>query len=462
MAVTESDRKANIKSMTIYISVVIGLFGGYFIGYATGLTFTEYMPFPEALGEAVGRAFSGQLLFPISANSIAGFVFGGGMIGAIVYFLLSIDNQKRYHHNANEVAGTGGFMDKKEMAAYAAKYIQKDPPPITKGLPVAYDEKNDKKMYAQNIILSQNFRRPVNSRKLIGNNNVMVVGAAGTGKSRYIMKPNVAQMNASYVITDPSGEMIFSLGKLLKDHGYKIKIFNISDMKHSNCYNPLSYIRDEAGVKMLIECLINNTTKGEAGGDNQFFVDAEQLLYSACIFYLKDFCYDDSKKNFAGVMSMINASSVNELDPSAKSPLDNLFEQLPKNSLAWKYYKAFKQAAGKTLKSIIISCVTRLQPFLIPQVVNLTKTDDLHLERMGEEKTALFIITPQADRTYSFLASMLYHQLFETLYFTAEKKKAQTGDERLKIPVICMMDEFANSVTRSTFKTVGITDRGVA
>ena len=137
---------------------------------------------------------------------------------------------------------------------------------------------------------------------------------------------------------------------------------------------------------MLIECLINNTTKGEAGGDNQFFVDAEQLLYSACIFYLKDFCYDDSKKNFAGVMSMINASSVNEMDPNSKSPLDLLFDELPHNSLAWKYYKAFKQAAGKTLKSIIISCVTRLQPFLIPQVVNLTKTDGLHLEKMGRKR----------------------------------------------------------------------------
>lgn len=444
MAVTEADRKNNIKVMTLYISVVIGVIAGYVISYGCGLQATEKVSFGEGLGMAVQEIFSGKLIPPFHISSLMGFLIGGGLAGGIIYFLMSIDNQKRYHYNENEVAGTGGFMDKKELSAYMSANIPKDPPPITEGLPVAYDPKTDTEQYSQSIIMSKHFRRPMNSRKLIGNNNVLIVGAAGTGKSRFLMKPNILQMNASYVITDPSGEMIYSLGRVLRDHGYKVKIFNLSDMKHSNCYNPLSYIRDEAGVKMLIECLINNTTKGEVGGDNQFFVDAEQLLYSACIFYLKDFCYDDSKKNFAGVMSMINASSVNEMDPNAKSPLDILFEQCPRNSLAWKYYKAFKQAAGKTLKSIIISCVTRLQPFLIPQVVNLTKTDDLHLERMGEEKTALFIIVPQADRTYSFLASMLYHQLFETLYFVAEKQKAETGDERLKIPVSCMMDEFAN------------------
>ena len=444
MAVTEADRKANTKLMTLYMAIVIGIIGGYFVAYACGVQATEGETFFDGLRVAVGRITTGKLMFPLSVSTFLGFFVGGGLIGAIVYFLMSIDNQKHYHHKEDEVGGTGGFMERKEMNAYNEKYITKDPAPITEGLPIAYNPKKDQEMYSQNMIMSKNFCRPMNSRKLIGNNNVLIVGGAGTGKSRFVIKPNVLQMNASYVITDPSGEMIYSLGKVLKEHGYKIKIFNISDMKHSNCYNPLAYIRDEAGVKMLIECLINNTTKGEAGGDNQFFVDAEQLLYSACIFYLKDFCYDDSKKNFAGVMSMINASSVNEMDPNSKSPLDLLFDELPHNSLAWKYYKAFKQAAGKTLKSIIISCVTRLQPFLIPQVVNLTKTDDLHLEKMGEEKTALFIITPQADRTYSFLASMLYHQLFETLYFVAEKKKAETGNEMLDIPVRCMMDEFAN------------------
>ena len=258
-------------------------------------------------------------------------------------------------------------------------------------------------------------------------------------------------MNASYIITDPSGEIIASLGKVLSNNGYKIKIFNISDKEHSNTYNPIKYIKKEEDVNILIQCLIDNTTKGEGGGDNQFFVDAEKLLYSACIFYLVDFCRDESKKNFAGVMDLIISSNVDEKNADAKSPLDKLFDKLPKSSLASKYYRSFKQAAGKTLKSIIISCVTRLQPFLIPQVINLTKTDELELEKMGDERTALFIITPQADRTYSFLASILYSQLFMTLYAAAERKKALTGDERLSVPVRCMMDEFANIGTVPAF-----------
>lgn len=430
--------------MTKYMSIVIGVIGGYFIGYAFGVGFKEGKGFFDSIRYTFIYFTSGHVLMPINISSILGFVFGSVIVGMIVHFLMDVDNQKHYHHDSDTVAGTGGFMEKKDMEAYAKQYIAQDPPPIKTGLPVAFDPEHDQEMYSQNIIMSQNFCRPINSRKLIGNTNVLVVGAAGTGKSRFVIKPNLLQMNSSYVITDPSGEMIYSVGGVLRDHGYKIKIFNISDMQHSNCYNPLAYIRDEAGVKMLIECLINNTTKGEGGGDNQFFVDAEQLLYSACIFYLIDFCHDESQKNFAGVMTLINKSSVNEMNPNEKSELDQIFDELPQSSLAWKYYKAFKQAAGKTLKSIIISCVTRLQPFLIPQVVNLTRVDTLELEKMGNEKTALFIITPQADRAYSFLASILYSQLFETLYHVGEQQKAEGKSEMLKIPVRCMMDEFAN------------------
>ncbi len=444
MAMSEEQKKENAKIMTSYVSIVLGILGGYVVAYANGVTAEEHLNFIDGLIKAISRISAGRLLFPLRISSVFGFLFGGVIIGSLAYFFMSLDDMKNYHYTEDAVAGTGGFMSKKEMEAYAEKHIKPDPYPIVNGLPVAYDPENDKKMYSQNMIMSDFFCRPMNSRALIGNNNIMLVGAAGTGKSRFFMKPNILQMNGSFVITDPSGELVYSLGKVLKDHGYKIKIFNISDMAHSNCYNPFAYIRDEAGVKMLIECLINNTTKGEGGGDNQFFVDAEQLLYSACIFYLKDFCFDDSKKNFAGVMSMINASSIDENNSSAESPLDKLFNALPQDSLAWKYYKAFKQAAGKTLKSIVISCVTRLQPFLIPQVINLTKRDDLHLEKLGEEKTALFIITPQADRTYSFLASMLYSQAFETLYYVAEKQKAEIGNEMLNIPVRFLLDEFAN------------------
>lgn len=443
MSASYEDRKSDQKWMTAFMSVVIAIIIAYFLGYVGYFMERENSSFIDSLFLVRDQITSLKLFYLPNGKALT-FMFFGLLSGFLIWFLISNDNAKNDSYMMNEIAGTGGFMNKKERAEYKSKYIYPDPPPI-KNYPIKDEDwSTQQNNYSKNMIMSDTFCRPINSRELIGNNNVLIVGGAGTGKSRFEIKPNLLQMNASYVITDPSGEMIYSLGKVLRDNGYKIRIFNISDMKHSNCYNPIKYIRDEAGVNMVIQCLINNTTKGEGGGDNQFFVDAEKLLYSACLFYLIDFCNDESKKNFAGVMDMINSSNVDEKNPNAKSPLDQLFDKLPKASLARKFYTAFKQAAGKTLKSIIISCVTRLQPFMTPQVANLTRTDDLYLEKMGDEKTALFIITPQADRTYSFLASMLYSQLFETLYHVGEQQKANGGSEQLKIPVRCMMDEFAN------------------
>lgn len=410
--------------MNLYMSVVAGLFLAYIFGYIGSLL----SPSVSVLDAAASMAADFKPLFRLNSKAIMGILLGL-ISGGIYYFYSTVHEQKTYSYKKNEVAGSARFMTKKEMAEYTKEFIEPNPADLKKPFP--------------NLIMSQNFSRPVDSRKLMGNNNVLVVGAAGTGKSRFFIKPNILQMNSSYVITDPSGEMIYSMGNILKEFGYKIKIFNISDMEHSNCYNPLQYIRNEAGVNMLIDCFIKNTTKDGAKGD-EFFTNAERLLYSACIYYLWQNCTDESRKNFGSIINMINSSAVDENNANAKSPLDELFDGLPQDCLAWKFYKAFKQAAGKTLKSIIISCVTRLQPFLTPQVANLTKVDNLELEKMGDELTALFIITPQADQTYSFLASMLYTQLFETLYFKGEEQKAMGGSERLKYPVRCLMDEFAN------------------
>ena len=165
---------------------------------------------------------------------------------------------------------------------------------------------------------------------------------------------------------------------------------------------------------------------------------------------------DESRRNFSSIVNMINASAVDELNPNAKSPLDCLFEALPKDSLAWKFYSSFKQATGKTLKSIIISCITRLQPFMTPQVSNLTRTDNMELEKIGEEKTALFIITPQADRTYSFLASMLYSQLFETLYYIGEQQKAAIGKILLLQPKLLLLDEPTKGIDAWSKRQLGM------
>lgn len=429
--ITEEKRAENRKFMNKYMSTIVSVLCMYIFGYV-GSVFSRSGNVFSAMVDMLNELTSFHLAYPINVQAILGMITG--MLGGLAYyFFADLHDQRLGTYKLDEVAGSARFMTNKEIKEYTKENIEE----------LSSEEANDIKKEIPSMIMSNKFRRPMNSRKLIGNNNVLVVGGAGTGKSRFFIKPNVLQMNASYVITDPSGEMIFSLGRVLQEGGYKIKIFNIADMAYSNCYNPLAYIRDEAGVNMLIDCFIKNTTTDGSKGD-EFFTNAEKLLYSACIFYLKDHCTDESKKNFSSVINMVNSSAVDENNPNEKSPLDKLFDQLPKDSLAWKNYKAFKQAAGRTLKSIIISCVTRLRPFLTPQVANITKTDNLELEKMGDEKTALFIITPQADRTYAFLASMLYSQLFETLYYKCEQQKKQGGSEQLKIPVRCLMDEFAN------------------
>lgn len=429
MAITEEQRKSNLDFMVLYMTVILGLFVTYFTAYAGSIMTDRNYALLSAMGEVISRLKTFHFLPTINGGFFTGVLMGiAGTV--LIYFLLKLDTDKNYAYKSTEVAGTGGFMTEKELEKYN-KQLESEP--------------EDKALPSPNMIMSMNFRRPIDMRAMIGNNNVLVVGGSGAGKSRFFIKPNLLQMNASFVTTDPSGEIIASVGQTMADHGYKVKIFNLSDMEHSNCYNPLHYIRNEAGVGMVIDCFIKNTTDKNGGKGDQFFTDAERLLYSACIFYLKDHCTDESKKNFANIVKMVNSSAVDENNPMAyKSPLDSIFEKLPKDSLAKKHYTAFKQASGKTLKSIIISCMTRLQPFMTPQVINLTKTDELELEKIGNEKTALFIIVPQTDKTYNFLASMLYSQLFETLYHVAEQQKANGGSEMLKIPVRCMMDEFSN------------------
>ena len=444
--ITEEQRKENTKSMIAYLSTVAGLSGGYIGSYVGGVMLEDGLDMMDAFGAVFSSLKELEFMPPINVMSLVGATVGLLATGAATYFFLKNDNERNYSYKLDEVAGTGGFMNDKQKKDYLDKF-EKD--------------SADPHQPSANMILGQTARRPNNSRKVIGNNNIVVIGGAGTGKSRFIIKPNLLTLNSSFIITDPSGEIINSLGKVLNDHGYKIKIFNISDMEHSNCYNPFDYIRDDAGVRMVVECFINNTSNKDGGGE-EFWVNAEKLLYSAIIFYLKDYEQDCSKKNFSSVVNMVNMATVDENDPNAQSELDRIFEKIDQESLAAQYYRGFKKGAGKTLKSIVISCIARLQPFMTPQVRNLTQRDELDLGHIGDEKTALFIITPQADRTYSFLASMLYSQLFETLYFKGEQQKANGGSEALKIPVRCLMDEFANSVTRSTPKTVGITDKSVA
>ena len=432
---TERDRKKAAKKSALRIGGIITIVLMYLSGYAGGIMQDEHLETGQAMIMTMERISTFHLFFPLNQLAFTGMLLAI-CIGAFVIFYMHNTALKNFSYNPDKLYGDAGFRGEEDRKQYDERYVDhgKYIDPITKK-PVETADPN--------MIASNDTKLSINDRKTFRNNNFLILGGAGTGKSRFVIKPNLLQENCSYVVTDPSGEIIVSCGKVLSDHGYKIKIFNLSNMGHSNTYNPFNYIRDEAGVLMVIDCLIKNTTGKNEKGD-QFFTNSEKLLYSACIFYLIDFETDESRKNFSSVMDMINMSQVDENNPSSKSELDLMFEQIDQTSLAAKYYKAFKQAAGKTLKSIIISCVVRLQSFMTPQVTRLTGSDNINLASIGDEKTILFIITPQADRTFAFLASMLYSQLFETLYHKGETQKLKTGSERLTYHVRCLMDEFAN------------------
>lgn len=294
-----------------------------------------------------------------------------------------------------------------------------------------------------NMILTQNVFLNMNTRDTRRNNNVLVVGGSGSGKSRFYVKPNLLQANANYVVTDPKGELLQTTGHFLEEQGYEIKVFNLVEMSKSNCYNPFNYIRDEQGVLMMINCLIKNTNPpGKSSGD-PFWEKSETALLQALCFYLIKYRPKEDQ-NFTSVMRLLRAAEINEQNPNAKSKLDLIFDEVEAKdptSIAVKQYKTFKMGAGKTLKSILISCSVRLTVFNLRQIEALTGVDNLELEKMGEGKKALFVVIPTADSTYNFLVSMLYSQLFETLYYTAETKY-----ESIRLPrhLRFLLDEFVN------------------
>ena len=280
------------------------------------------------------------------------------------------------------------------------------------------------------------------------NLNMIILGGSGTGKSRFFVKPNLLQCNTSFVVTDPSGELVESCGKMLQKHGYEIRVFNLNDMKHSSNYNPFHYLRDSTGVinsnnviKMINVFMTNTKAEGMSGGE-QFWDDATRLLLSSLCFLLIE-TGTEEEQNFAGVLDLIHKAKVIEGKEEEKSELDLMFdkrkEAAPK-ALSVQYYEEFKQAAGKTMQSILISTTTKLQYFKLENVRNLTFTDNIRLETLGDKKTALFIVIPSTDTTYNFLAAMMYTQLFDTLYDRA----INYYHGRLPVHVRFILDEFAN------------------
>ena len=326
-----------------------------------------------------------------------------------------------------------------------------------------------------NIVLTDEVKMSLNTRQTRKNLNVMVIGGSGSGKSRFYVKPNLMQANTSYVCTDPKGELLRSTGKMLEHHGYDIRVFNLIDMAHSNNYNPFEYIYDVDGhysataVIKMVNVLMKNTSKENSSGD-QFWDDSTKALLAALCFYLVE-CEDKSRQNFSEVMKLLKKAEVKEGDEAYMSDLDLIFDALEnpgkytkeaekldervkklnlidlakhdkksQEYMCLKYYKDFKKAAGDTAKSILISTAVRLQAFNIPEVMNLTCCDNIHLETIADKPTAMYIIIPSSDDTFNFLAAMMYTQLFDVLYDRANFKY----DGRLPVHVRCLLDEFAN------------------
>lgn len=294
-----------------------------------------------------------------------------------------------------------------------------------------------------NAILTENIYLSLNGHKTRRNSNVLVVGGSGSGKSRFYVKPNIMQANTNFVITDPAGELLKSTGSLLEKEGYEIKVFNLVEMQKSNCYNPFNYIRDDVGVLMLINCLIRNTNPAGQTSSDPFWEKSETALLQALCFYLIKY-RPKEEQNFTSVMRLLRAAEVDEQNPGKKSKLDRIFDEVAvkdPTSIAYKQYQTFKMGAGRTLKSILISCSVRLTVFNLLQIENLTGVDDIDLAALGsDKKVALFVIIPAADNTYNFLVSMMYYQLFETLYYYAETEFGGMCKRNVRF----LLDEFVN------------------
>lgn len=328
-------------------------------------------------------------------------------------------NAKKYRHN--EEYGSARWGTAKDIEPFMAPKFE-DNIILTK---------------TERLMMSNRPKNPANAR----NKNVLIIGGSGSGKTRFWLKPNLLQMHSSYVVTDPKGSIVIECGNALLKHGYDIKIFNTINFRKSMHYNPFAYIHSEKDILKLVTTLIANT-KGDGKAGDEFWTKAETLLYCALIGYIH---YEApvEEQNFSTLIEFLNAMEVREDDEEFQNPVDLMFEALEKkkpNHFAVRQYKKYKLAAGKTAKSILISCGARLAPFDIQEVRDITAYDELQLDTLGDKKTALFLIMSDTDATFNFLISMIYTQLFNLL---CEKADDEYGG-RLPVHVRCLIDEAAN------------------
>ena len=310
------------------------------------------------------------------------------------------------------------------------------------GSPVQVNRKYADKVPTRNKILTQNVSVGLDGRKHRRNLNTLVCGGSGAGKTRFFAKPNLCQANSSYVVLDPKGELLRDTGNLLSAKGYDIKVLDLINMEKSHCYNPFVYLRSDNDIQRLVTNLFKNTTPKGSQSQDPFWDQAATMLLLALIFYLH-YEAPPEEQNFPMVMEMIRAGEVREDDETYKSALDILFERLEMRNpehIALKYYRSYHSGSGKTLKSIQITLISRLEKFNLESLASITQNDELELWSIGEKKTAVFAIIPDNDSSFSFLVGMLYTQLFQQLYYQADV----IHGGRLPVHVHFLMDEFAN------------------
>lgn len=310
------------------------------------------------------------------------------------------------------------------------------------GSPVQVNRKYADKVPTRNKILTQNVSVGLDGHKHRRNLNTLVCGGSGAGKTRFFAKPNLCQANSSYVVLDPKGELLRDTGKLLSAKGYDIKVLDLINMEKSHCYNPFVYLRSDNDIQRLVTNLFKNTTPKGSQSQDPFWDQAATMLLLALIFYLH-YEAPPEEQNFPMVMEMIRAGEVREDDETYKSALDILFERLEMRNpehIALKYYRSYHSGSGKTLKSIQITLISRLEKFNLESLASITQNDELELWSIGEKKTAVFAIIPDNDSSFSFLVGMLYTQLFQQLYYQADV----IHGGRLPVHVHFLMDEFAN------------------
>ena len=396
--------------------VLMGLYAtnlGYAWRLAVGADFSEkMMSLMRVLPDALGRIVPSFHPLDLAVGACCG-------AGLRLAVYLKGKNAKKYRHGSEY--GSARWGNAKDIEPYMAPKFE------------------------DNIILTQTERLTMNSRpkdpKTARNKNVLIVGGSGSGKTRFWITPNLLQMHSSYVLTDPKGTTVLDVGNAFLNKGYRIKIFNTINFKKSMHYNPFVYIHSEKDILKLVTTLMTNT-RGEGKGADPFWEKAEKLLYTALISYIH---YEApvEERNFATLLELLNIMEVREDDEEFQNPVDLMFEDLAKrkpNHFAVRQYRLYKLAAGKTAKSILISCGARLSPFDIAELREITAYDELELATLGDRKTALFLIMSDTDSTFNFLISMVYTQLFNLL---CEKADDVYGG-RLPVHVRCLIDECAN------------------